>query len=60
MNTPKRQMTPRRIERTVQPITHEGIDRDLAAFEKSGGRIEMLGNTNVFKRLIPTPKKPSK
>jgi hypothetical protein len=32
-------------------ITHERIEHDIAEFEKSGGKIEKLGTTNVFKKI---------
>ncbi|MFT3762212.1 MAG: hypothetical protein QM761_06290 [Pseudoxanthomonas sp.] len=32
-------------------ITHEQIEQDIAEFEKSGGKIEKLGNTNTFKKI---------
>jgi hypothetical protein len=28
-----------------QSLTHQSINADIAAFRKSGGRIEVLGNT---------------
>ncbi|MFT3756915.1 MAG: hypothetical protein QM769_13435 [Pseudoxanthomonas sp.] len=32
-------------------VTHEQIEQDIADFEKSGGKIEKLGNTNTFKKI---------
>ena len=32
-------------------ITHERIESDIAAFQKAGGKIEKLGNTQVFKKI---------
>ncbi len=32
-------------------LTREQIADDLKAFRKSGGKIEVLGNTNTFKRI---------
>lgn len=32
-------------------LTREQIEVDLAAFRKSGGKIERLGNTNTFKKI---------
>ncbi|WP_162456165.1 hypothetical protein [Pseudoxanthomonas kalamensis] len=32
-------------------VTSERIEQDIAEFEKSGGKIEKLGNTNTFKKL---------
>lgn len=32
-------------------LTREQIEEDLAAFRKSGGKIERLGNTNTFKKI---------
>jgi len=34
-------------------VTSERIAADLAAFRKSGGKIEVLGNTKVFKNVGP-------
>lgn len=34
-------------------LTHTQIEEDLAAFERAGGRIEVLGNTFTFKNLRP-------
>lgn len=34
-------------------LTSERIAADLAAFRKSGGKIEVLGNTKVFQNLGP-------
>ena len=34
-------------------LTSERIADDLAAFRKSGGKIEVLGNTKVFKSMGP-------
>ena len=35
-------------------LTHTQIEQDLAAFERAGGRIEVLGNTFTFKNLRPS------
>ncbi|MDH5833555.1 hypothetical protein [Luteimonas kalidii] len=32
-------------------LTREQLEGDLAAFRKSGGKIEKLGNTNTFKKI---------
>ena len=32
-------------------LTSEQIADDLKAFRKTGGKIEVLGNTNTFKRI---------
>lgn len=32
-------------------LTREQIEVHLAAFRKSGGKIERLGNTNTFKKI---------
>ncbi|MCR6661646.1 MAG: hypothetical protein NVV60_00500 [Luteimonas sp.] len=32
-------------------LTREQIEEDLAAFRKSGGKVERLGNTNTFKKI---------
>lgn len=39
------------------PLTHAQIADDLAAFERAGGRIEVLGNTPMLRTipLSPTP-----
>lgn len=34
-------------------MTSERIAADLAAFRKDGGKIEVLGNTKVFKSIGP-------
>lgn len=34
-------------------LTSERIADDLAAFRKSGGKIEVLGNTKVFQSMGP-------
>lgn len=34
-------------------LTSERIADDLAAFRKDGGKIEVLGNTQVFKSIGP-------
>lgn len=34
-------------------LTSERIAADLAAFRKGGGKIEVLGNTKVFKSIGP-------
>lgn len=34
-------------------LTSERIAADLAAFRKDGGKIEVLGNTKVFKSVGP-------
>ena len=36
-----------------KPLSHERIAEDLAAFRKAGGRIEVLGNTQVLKKVNP-------
>ncbi|WP_066097274.1 hypothetical protein [Xanthomonas massiliensis] len=38
-----------------QPLTSERIAADLAAFRKSGGRIEVLGNTQALKKQDEQP-----
>ncbi|GAB2492285.1 hypothetical protein GCM10027084_01010 [Pseudoxanthomonas sangjuensis] len=37
--------------KSAATITHERIEHDIAEFEKSGGKIEKLGNTPVFKKI---------
>ena len=37
--------------KSAATITHERIEHDIAEFEKSGGKIEKLGNTQVFKKI---------
>lgn len=32
-------------------LSHESLAADLAAFRKSGGKIEVLGNTNTLKKI---------
>jgi len=32
-------------------LTHERIKADLEAFRKAGGRVEVLGNTRVLKKV---------
>ncbi|MFT4257844.1 MAG: hypothetical protein QM599_12965 [Pseudoxanthomonas sp.] len=32
-------------------ITHEQIEQDIADFEKAGGKVEKLGNTNTLKKI---------
>lgn len=34
-------------------LTHEKIADDLAAFQRAGGRIEVLGNTQTLKSIRP-------
>lgn len=46
--------------KTGGSLTSERISDDLAAFQKAGGRIEVLGNTRVLTRIDTVPKKPGK
>ncbi len=32
-------------------LTHERLQSDLEAFRKAGGRVEVLGNTRVLKKV---------
>ncbi|SEK92806.1 hypothetical protein SAMN05428989_1085 [Pseudoxanthomonas sp. GM95] len=32
-------------------LTHERLQADLEAFRKAGGRVEVLGNTRVLKKV---------
>jgi hypothetical protein len=32
-------------------LTHERLKADLEAFRKAGGRVEVLGNTRVLKKV---------
>lgn len=41
-------------------MTHAQIEEHVAAFERSGGRIEVLGNTHTFKKLNQAKKPPEK
>jgi hypothetical protein len=41
-------------------ITSERINNDLETFRKSGGRIEVLGNTRVLTRVDEVVKKGAK
>lgn len=43
---------PRAREQRRDALTHEQIEEDLAAFERAGGRIQVLGNTLTFKHLV--------
>jgi len=38
---------------SANALTSERIADDLAAFRKGGGKIEVLGNTKVFKSMGP-------
>ncbi|MFZ5636341.1 MAG: hypothetical protein ACOY82_07095 [Pseudomonadota bacterium] len=48
------------LEERRGPLTHAQIADDLAAFERAGGRIEVLGNTPMLRTipLSPTPAPP--
>lgn len=60
-STPLRRGTGRRPSKTAAPLTSECIARDLAAFRKGGGRIEVLGNTRVLTRVdVPEDAKDDK
>jgi hypothetical protein len=55
-NTPRTQNFPKST-RSVDPkharqLTHERISEDLEAFQRNGGKIEKLGNTQVLKKVI--------
>jgi hypothetical protein len=45
---------------TAKTATHESIADDLEAFERAGGRIEVLGVTSTLKHIgfQATPEKP--
>lgn len=47
-----RSRTARKGERNAS-MTSERIAADLATFRKDGGKIEVLGNTQVFKSIGP-------
>jgi hypothetical protein len=32
-------------------LTHERLQADIEAFRKAGGRVEVLGNTRVLKKV---------
>ena len=36
-------------------LSHERIAADVDAFCNAGGQIEVLGNTQVLKRILPDP-----
>jgi hypothetical protein len=40
-------------------LTHAQIAEDLAAFEQSGGKIEVLGNTPLRRAIPLAPSKPT-
>ncbi|MBD9368505.1 hypothetical protein [Xanthomonas sp. XNM01] len=46
--------------KAVGVLTSDQINRDLAAFRKAGGRIEVLGNTRVLTRVDEPAKKGGK
>lgn len=48
----RRRSTGRKSDRDAA-LTSERIAADLAAFRKSGGKIEVLGNTKVFQSVGP-------
>lgn len=54
-NTPRTQNFPKSTRATdpknARQLTHERINEDLEAFQRSGGKIEKLGNTRVLKKL---------
>lgn len=56
----KRYPTPRRTDAASRLLTHEAIDAHLAAFKKSGGRVEVLGPTPTFKHIGFQSKVPAK
>lgn len=58
---PRRRASGRKSERNAS-LTSERIAADLTAFRKDGGKIEVLGNTKVFKSFGPmaTSKKAAK
>jgi hypothetical protein len=45
---------PKTREERRSALTHTQIEEDLAEFERTGGRIEVLGNTHTFKNLHPS------
>ena len=49
--SPPEDRTFRRKDPDARILTHERIARDLQAFEASGGHIEVLGITQVLKKL---------
>lgn len=53
-------LRPTREERR-NALTHDQIADDVAAFERAGGRIEVLGNTPMLRSipLSPSPAPPS-
>lgn len=55
MARPAKPIVPSKSSRTGdnKQLSHERIAEDLAAFRKAGGRIEVLGNTQVLKKVNP-------
>ena len=49
----RRTRTSSRKTNAASMLTSERIAADLAAFRKSGGKIEVLGNTKVFQSMGP-------
>lgn len=49
----RRTRTSRKNTAAASMLTSERIAADLAAFRKNGGKIEVLGNTKVFKSAGP-------
>ena len=45
----------KRKEADTRLITSETIDDHLQAFQSAGGRIEVLGNTRVLKKIDDNP-----
>jgi hypothetical protein len=40
-------------------LTHDKIADDLAAFQRAGGTIEVLGTTHTLKSIPPPPTQPA-
>ena len=51
---------PKAREERRNAMTHTQIEEHVAAFERAGGRIEVLGNTHTFKKLNQAKKPPEK
>lgn len=50
---------PRKAGDRGAAVTSERIAEDLAAFQRKGGRIEVLGNTRTLTRIDPGPAPPA-
>jgi hypothetical protein len=55
-NTPRTQNFPKSTRaadpKHARQLTQERISEDLQAFQRNGGKIEKLGNTQVLKKII--------